>query len=56
MPKVTKLSRVVTYHDQLPHVKSRDSLITWFSEITRQTKKAVSPLPQCLCPPRLAGW
>ena len=38
MPMGTKLDRVVTYHEGIPPIKSRDPLITWSCEITRQTK------------------
>ena len=34
MPVVTKIGRVVTYHEGLPFVKSRDILITWSYGIT----------------------
>ena len=34
MPVVTKLGRVVTYHEGLPFVKSQDILITWSYGIT----------------------
>ena len=33
MPMATKLGRVVTYYEQLPPIKSHDSLITWFCKI-----------------------
>ena len=35
----TKLGRMVTYLDCLFSIKSDDHIITWFCEITRQTKK-----------------
>ena len=41
----TKLDKVVTYHEGVPPIKSHDPLITWFSEITWQTKIIISPLP-----------
>ena len=34
----TKLGRVVTYREGFLVTKSHDSFITWFCEITRQTK------------------
>ena len=37
LPVATRLSRVVTYHDGLPLIKSHDPLITWSCKITRQT-------------------
>ena len=37
-------------------IKSHDPLITWFYEITWQTKTIISPLPQNLWPPNLTGW
>ena len=34
--------------------KSHNPKVTWFCEITWQTKTIISPLPQCLRPPNLA--
>ena len=42
MPMGTKLGRVVTYHEGIPPIKSRDPLITWSCEITRQTKTIIN--------------
>ena len=39
---VTKCGRVFTYHEELLPVKPRDSLITWYFEITCLTKNIVS--------------
>ena len=32
MPTATRIDRVVTYHEGLPHVKSNNPLITWSFE------------------------
>ena len=42
MLMVTKLGRVVTYHEELPPINSHNSLITWSFEITWQTKTYIS--------------
>ena len=42
--------------DSLLPIKLYDHIITWFCEITWQTKNIVSPLPQCLWSQKLAGW
>ena len=39
----------------VPSTNLQDPLIIWPSEIKRQTKTIISPLPQCLWPPNLAG-
>ena len=52
----TKLRRVVTYLDGLLSMKSHDPWITWFCEITWQTKVLTSPPLQCWWLPNLAGW
>ena len=36
--------------------KVTDLLVTLSSKITWQTKLIISPLPQCLWPPHVAGW
>ena len=46
MPMATKLDRVVTYHERLPSIKIHDLLITWYCEITWQTKTIIIPLPE----------
>ena len=51
---VTKLGKVVAYHEGPPSIKSYDPLITWSLEITSQTKSSIPPLPQCPWPPNLA--
>ena len=51
----TKLSRVVTYHERLPFIKSHDFLITLSCVVTWQTKTIVSPVKQWLRPPTLVG-
>ena len=40
-----KLGRIVTYADTLLPIKSHHTLITWFCEITWQTKFIISLLP-----------
>ena len=52
----TKFGRMVTYHDRLLPVKSREPLITWSCEILWQTKTITYLIPQWLWPPNLAGW
>ena len=32
MSRATKSAKVVTYNEELPSIKSHDSLITWFSD------------------------
>ena len=44
----TKHGRMVTYLDCLLPIKSNEYIITWFCEITGQTKNTISPLPQHL--------
>ena len=51
----TKLGRMVTYQEGLPPLKACDSLIKCLCEIMWQTKN-ISPPPECLRPPNLAGW
>ena len=34
MPMANKRDRVVTHHDGLPPIKSRDPLIMWYCKIT----------------------
>ena len=55
IPMDTELGRVVTYHEGLLSVKSRDSFVTWSCEITWQTK-SMFPLPQYLWLPNMASW
>ena len=38
MSMVTKLDRVMTYHEELPSIKSHDPLVTWSCRNTWQTK------------------
>ena len=52
----TKLGVLITYLDGLLPIKSLDPLIVWSCQITWQTKSIISPIPQCLWPPNLAGW
>ena len=54
VPVATKLGRV-TYLDGFLPIKSHDPLILCYCKITCQTKIFMSPLPQCLWPPNLAG-
>ena len=56
MLMVTKLDRMVTYHEGLLHINSNDALITWSCKITWQTKTIISPQRRCLWPPALEGW
>ena len=51
----TKLSRVVTYHERLPFIKSHGFLITLSCVVTWQTKTIASPVKQWLRPPTLVG-
>ena len=48
MSMVTKLGRVVTYHERHPPIKSHDFLITWSCKITQQTELIITPLPEWL--------
>ena len=52
----TRLSRIATYIHGLRPIKSHDGLTIWSCKIPWQTKSIISPLPQCLWPPNLAGW
>ena len=52
----TKLSSMVTYLDCILPIKPDDDIITWFCEITWQTKNIISLLPQWLWPQNLAVW
>ena len=56
MSKSTKWSRVVTYPEGNPPIKSYDPLVIWSFKIMWQTKTIIHPLPQSLWPPNLAGW
>ena len=51
----TKLSSMVTYLDSILPIKPDDDIITWFCEITWQTKNIISILPQCLWPQKWQG-
>ena len=51
----TKLGKMVTYLEGLLPIKLNDALIMWSSKITWKTKTIISPIPQCLWPPNLAG-
>ena len=51
----TKLGRMVTYLEGLLPIKLHDPLIACSYKITYQTKTIISPLPQYLWPPNLAG-
>ena len=55
VPMATKLGRMVTYLDGLLPIKSHDPFIIWSCGITWQSKY-ISPLSQCLSPPKLADW
>ena len=46
----------VTYNDELLPIISHDPLTTCSSEISRQTKTIISPLPLWPWPPTLAEW
>ena len=51
-----KHGRMVTYLEGILLIKSVGDLITWSCKIAWQTKTILSPLPQCLWPPNMAGW
>ena len=40
---VTKLGRVVIYHEELPLIKLLDPSITWFCKVTGHAKYFISP-------------
>ena len=52
---VTRLGRLVTYHESLPLIKSHDYLITWTCKITQQNDTILYPLSHSLCSLNLAG-
>ena len=52
----TKLDRMVTYLEGLLTIKPFNALITWYFKVTWKTKIIISPLPEYLWPPNLAGW
>ena len=54
MAIATNFGNVVIYLEGLLPIKSLGSWVTSSCEITQQIKN-ISPLPQCLCPPNLAG-
>ena len=56
VPMATKVGRMVTYLAEFFPIKSHDPLIIWFCKIMRQTKIIISPMPQCLWPPNVAGY
>ena len=56
MPMAAKISRMVTYLERLVSMKLHDHIITWFCEITWQSKIIIYPLPQSLLLPNLEGW
>ena len=33
IPMITKLGKVVTYHEEFPHIKLCDPSMTWFCEV-----------------------
>ena len=51
----TKLGRMVTYLDYFLPIESNDHIISWFCEISSQTKNILSVLPQCLWPQNKVG-
>lgn len=53
---VTKLGRVVIYHEGSLSTKTHDHLATWSCKTMYQTKTIESLLPQPLWPTSLAGW
>ena len=55
VPMTTKLGSIVTYLEGLLLIKPHDAMIRWSREITLQTKIIISPTPQCLWPPNVAG-
>ena len=48
MPMAAKISRMVTYLERLVSMKLHNHIITWFCEITWQSKIIIYPLPQSL--------
>ena len=54
MPMITKLTRVVVYHEELPPIKSHDRLVTCLAISCDKLK--TSPLPKCLLSTNLVGW
>ena len=50
----TKLGKMVTFNEGLPWRNSHSPVITWYSEITGQTKN-ISLLPEYLWPPKWQG-
>ena len=51
---VTKIGKVITNYENLLPIKSHNPLNTWSCEVTSYIKN-ISPLPQCLWSPYLAG-
>ena len=56
MPKATNLGRMVTYLEQLIHIKPHDHIITWSCRILWQSKTIIYPLPHCLWLQRKLCW
>ena len=55
-PMVTKLDKVVTYFKKLQPIKSHNQLNTWSRDVTWLIINILSPLPEYLWAPNLAGW
>ena len=57
MTTTTKQNGKMVIHYKKPQpIKSHNPLNTWSCEVTWQIKNILSPLPQYLWPPNLAGW
>ena len=56
MHMANKPGRVVTNRMEFPSIKLQDHSNTWSWKITWQKKYIISPLPQRLVAPDLAGW
>ena len=55
VPTSPNFVRMITCVNGLLPIKSHESLIPWFCEITWQTKTIISPIAQSICPPNLVG-
>ena len=57
MPVSTELSRVTTYHEELPSINSQDSLITWSYKITWQIKNiSATTMPKATKLGKMVGY
>ena len=55
VPIATKLARMMPYLDGLQAITSHDPLITWYLEITSQSKIIISPLTTVCIATKLSG-